>query len=483
MFILLPIAAYAAFFAYLRGIGAISVFDYPSGAAADREQALLSDPNQYAALAENLLAHNVYSVSERSPFELHTFRTPGYPVYVAGMLASFRSYTAVIFSQIILAALTAFLILRIGECLGFRRAGFWAAIGYLIYPGTILNSFFILSDVLFAFLIVTGCYALLSAARGASTRSTVRLLCAYAGIGLIFGVAALVRPIGVYMATVLVPYAAWSAVRHDTTRKFVTAMSIALLAGCIILPAVWTARNYAKAGEAVFSPTGPYNLLTVFVSRLESYRTGEPEDRTRDWLAAEAGATTEAELQDAAMAPELSRIAMSYIRQDPFGYAKLHAMGVAKFFLTGSVDLFVYSVPRLKAVFVRWQLLPEGGFASLSASLFRGDLKELARTVQSQSIVVAERLGWVIVLALALWACIAPFAKPIRRELWLFAALVAYFAVLTGPIANARFRLPALPFLFLLAVIGCSILWDKHASSPGAVAVEIKNTPAHSAEA
>jgi len=44
MFILLPIAAYAAFFAYLRGIGAISVFDYPSGAAADREQALLSDP-------------------------------------------------------------------------------------------------------------------------------------------------------------------------------------------------------------------------------------------------------------------------------------------------------------------------------------------------------------------------------------------------------------------------------------------------------
>jgi hypothetical protein len=36
--------------------------------------------------------------------------------------------------------------------------------------------------------------------------------------------------------------------------------------------------------------------------------------------------------------------------------------------------------------------------------------------------------------------------------------MVAYFALLTGPVAQARYRIVAKPFLFMLAVYGASIL-------------------------
>jgi hypothetical protein len=48
-----------------------------------------------------------------------------------------------------------------------------------------------------------------------------------------------------------------------------------------------------------------------------------------------------------------------------------------------------------------------------------------------------------------------------RRRIFVafFASFILYFALLTGPIANARYRLPVSPLLFLLGIAGLRYLF------------------------
>ena len=40
-----------------------------------------------------------------------------------------------------------------------------------------------------------------------------------------------------------------------------------------------------------------------------------------------------------------------------------------------------------------------------------------------------------------------------------FTVLILYFAVLTGPVANARYRIPVMPLLAILAGVGAQVVW------------------------
>jgi hypothetical protein len=41
------------------------------------------------------------------------------------------------------------------------------------------------------------------------------------------------------------------------------------------------------------------------------------------------------------------------------------------------------------------------------------------------------------------------------------AFVIIYLALMTGPIANVRYRLPVEPFIFLLAIVGAIFLYNK----------------------
>src|SRR6185437_16542785 len=59
-----------------------------------------NDAYQYALLGENLVNHQVFSESTSSPYIPDTFRTPGYPVFIALLFAVFGSLYAVLVVQI-----------------------------------------------------------------------------------------------------------------------------------------------------------------------------------------------------------------------------------------------------------------------------------------------------------------------------------------------------------------------------------------------
>jgi len=90
------------------------IFHYPSRASSMPEYSVGAvDFLMYASLAENLVDHGVFSVSERPPYLTEYQRTLGYPLFVALLLSVFHNYIAVAIAQIELVILTGYLILKL----------------------------------------------------------------------------------------------------------------------------------------------------------------------------------------------------------------------------------------------------------------------------------------------------------------------------------------------------------------------------------
>ena len=90
-------------------------------------------------------------------------------------------------------------------------------------------------------------------------------------------------------------------------------------------------------------------------------------------------------------------------------------------------------------------------FGEVAAPLFRPDLGTL--------LLFAGLAIWIIVDLL----CFIAVATGLRRREYatlLFGALILYFAILTGPVFEARYRMPAAPFMMILASVGSTILYD-----------------------
>src|SRR3989338_10885005 len=67
------------------------------------------DQTEFAYLAENLLAKHTFTLSNETPHIPETWRTPGYPAFIAFWLLITKSYMPVMLAQILIVALTAIL--------------------------------------------------------------------------------------------------------------------------------------------------------------------------------------------------------------------------------------------------------------------------------------------------------------------------------------------------------------------------------------
>jgi hypothetical protein len=143
--------------------------------------------------------------------------------------------------------------------------------------------------------------------------------------------------------------------------------------------------------------------------------------------------------------PERARFeataARRIILERPMPYAALHAQGVVNFFLDpGRFDLQVF-----------FGLAPPAGqglMARYSANGWGGVLAGLAALPPLQAAVLLLLLAWnaLVLAAFVWWVARADVPMPVRLGAL---ALVAYFALVTGPVGAARYRLAVYPLLLL----------------------------------
>ena len=382
-------------------------------AAIHNERFFTDDSHGYVALARNLDA--AYLEPQSPSFAMGLLRTPAYPVFLAALFRIFDgSVRAVVAAQIGVSVFTVWLTWALARRLIGDRSALASGLVLALDPASVLFACLIQPETLFTALLVGGAVCWLAALeRGAWSQA--------AGAGFIFGVAALTRPIALFLPLCLAP-AVW--LRRDVRRR-VQLLLCFLLASAVPVGG-WMAKNRILTGHAVFTIVGDSSLLHYRAAGAlaEDEGISIDEARTRVWQRFWAITPPTASLAELSSRQRV--LAFEILAEHPWGAVKMMSAGVVRMMAgTGLTALSnLVGDPDPEGVAKAWK-----------------------RTVQALQLlglgVVYLAVGRGVILLAA------------RRELLAIAlplGVIVYLALFSaGPEANTRFRFPAAPFLALLA--------------------------------
>jgi 4-amino-4-deoxy-L-arabinose transferase-like glycosyltransferase len=184
-------------------------------------------------------------------FDLSPRRTPGYPLFLTGLIElGGEDLYVIAFAQHLLGLVVAVLTYVIARRLFGSPVAFVAAL-IVVLEGTLLVAeHYVMPETLFTVFVLLATLLMLEARARMSVKLALLL-------GLTVGVAALIRPVGL----VLGPIAALALMTGQSgwTRRTVAIGFVAIGAGLLILP--WMGRNAVVHGQASMSTTLPKSLL------------------------------------------------------------------------------------------------------------------------------------------------------------------------------------------------------------------------------
>ncbi|HWP61072.1 MAG TPA: GtrA family protein [Candidatus Paceibacterota bacterium] len=416
------------------------------------------DSRDYTQLANNLLQHHVFSdTPDLAPQRIWA---PGYAWLLAGSQVLFHSYWPLVVLQMLLSLGSGVLLYLMSR--RFLSPTF-SAIVVLLYgidPLVVFAYSSVMTDGIFSFLLLAIIYLLFFRER--------RELWVWALVGLLLGAATMMRPIGQFLV-VLLPAAyllqRWLQPKAQRVKEHILG-GLLVCAVCVALVLVpWMVRNYEIFGSFEVAHTGPNDVLHNDVKYFLAWKdmhTMSPAsvfyparhpDAPQLIDAVQQIAGEQAQLTPPGKDPENADTAtiVHFVLADPFSYLYFDSINTIPFFLAGSGSAYVQIIhqERDNTDFSASTLNDaQAAFSQLRAH----DYSALATLAP----IVLESL---FLLFVCVFALVGLYLERKRFEAWLFAGLIAYFALLTGPMAMARYRIPTWPFLLMLAACGCSGLY------------------------
>lgn len=415
------------------------------------------DSTEYFYLARNLLEYRAFTLEPDKPFTApigalpigkpglfpESFRTPGYPLFVAVFFGIFRNLYAVSLLQMILSSLSVVFLYRIALRFFEKRMSIIASVLFLLEPSSVFYSGIILSDTLFVFLLLG---VILTFFSHRDKPAYWKMLIA----GVILGYATLARSVAQFLPLFFITLLFF---QYRLFSKYVWKYIGYFLIGFLLIVSPWMARNKFLFDSwqlsSVSAITGYiYNAPMFFAAE-----QGLNQDEVIEFFKSRYG---EFNIRDRSLlnAKEMQQSAVTIIKANPLGYAKFHLVKTIPFFLTDGIR------DPLRIIKVIG-----GGEPNLSSLLASGNIREILRLIFS-----GEPNFNFFLIGFAFWSIITFgfFASIVfswkhaeRWWLWFFVLLVLYFAILTGPVSSGRYRMPAVPFLLLLAIFGWFLLWQK----------------------
>lgn len=406
---------------------------------------LKSDAGQYEELARCLL--------DTGSFCDEALRTPGYPLFIAAVYALFgiRPW-AVLLSQIGIAVASAAMVYALGHQLHSARVGLLAAGLWAFDPVSLLAPTMLMADGLFVLLLLCA----LNSYFAGLLRGRIR---AGLACGLLLGLAALVRPVGQYFAIILAVAAlAWPHRRIGWCTRF----AVAVMIGFVLAVAPWSARNYNRFESIKLSTVQGITLLEWQVAGYLASNNDIPFTSAQESLRAEAATLGYVSggnpFQNEAAEQKL---ALQYIRSDLVGFALASVRGMA----------FMYSNVGSTAILERLAHdsgVPTKSTSSVPVATALDQLHPGARYLAARLLIA----GVVLTTFAAQWILFFIGARSIWREgdhflLGLVLAWIAYITLTSGVFGVMRYRMPAAPFVLLVAAVGLnSLIWRRTPDAP-----------------
>src|SRR3989338_1666813 len=407
------------------------------------------DSSSYFILAQNLLQNHVYSLSASPPFIPESFRLPGYPFFLYFFQLLGFPLVLIIFVQMLLGSGSVVLTYLLGKKFLSEKPAFIAAILLCIEPTTLFFSTFVGSETVFIFALLLGIYLFLR-----KEENFVRgFLLAFVG-GLFFGFAILTRVIAQFLPPFM--FIAYLALYRKELRPY--AKSAAHLAafciGIILVIAPWSLRNHALYGVFDISATPYVNFAQYNLPLFYAYSHNISLEETYAIYSAPliSSTTPTASLANKSI---FQKQIHDSLQGHLFSYLYFHFIKTLPFFVTDGIrdmNRFVGLVP----------IPPDQ--TNFSDMLIRGDIVGILGCFVSPSpnlwMLLLGSTPWMLISSLWLFELVYVLIK--RPSVFWFvciaSGIILYFALLTGPVTEHRYRMPAAPFMLLLAVQGALTL-------------------------
>ena len=412
--------------------------------------AIVPDSIGYNSLAKGIKAGCGFAPLWRDnrcgPPELE--RTPGYPFFLV-ILSTPR---AALIVQAILGAVTAVLV----GLFAWWQWGLTAGLIAEFIAGFEVTSFIagsvIQSDTLFAAIVI---FAILLELVIICRKSVdVRTIVGLIGVGLLFAIAALVRPIG--QVLLLVPgFGAVGPNRVSLSKRIM----LCLLGVAIPLSTIlgWSYRNYRQRGAWTFSSISAVNLYYFSAAEVLARETGQPSAQIKTAFLSATGRNSNAvdlwsETFDEDPG-EMTARAMKVLRRHPLIVAYMTFSSFARLCIMPAYRDEVSS------------FLGHQPSRTETDALLSRDILSSLRTTLSFPWLIGIRflLTFQLILLVFTWVGIGMVLWRIRRTpastarlivIPLSAALLLLVATATDPGLVDRYRVPAMPMLALITAFG-----------------------------
>lgn len=376
-----------------------------------------------------------------------TIATPTYPVFIAGVYSLFGENPLYIVTlQIILGVGTLFLTYRLGRLLAISPgSSLIAALLLSLSLESLLSPFFILTDTLFTFLLISATCALV-----AFIHRQRWLWLVWAAI--LTGMTILCRPVAIaYEAVVILIL---SIIPYTRFGKRALYSFVHLLLVVILFIAPWVWRNQQVTGMATFTSKSGYYWLSWSAAPLYADLHKIPVDQAEaelltrvDDLLRQRGL----EPDEANLSAAKDEVAREILLAHPVHYAFLHL----RYDLQNFLPELGYAVKYLQLAQGDTQgmeVLQSQGWAAVIENYFGGKLID--------ALIFAP---FILILLLTYTGTLTGVIDTLRKRQWLVIAVLlltaGYFLLVPGYASNSRYRIPAMPFLALFAGIGLEQLW------------------------
>jgi len=410
---------------------------------------LQGDGRGYEQLARNVIEGHGFSLDSAPPYTPDMTRTPVYPLFITGIyLAVGYRPEIVALIQNIFSLMTVYITYRLAVRLFGSQAAWIASVLMVLDFGTIILADVTLTESLFLFLLVSACYCLfvgLNSPRGMGWM---------AGAGALFGLATLTRPAGLYLIVLLLPFVWWAMRRpwRERARR-----AVVMLIAFLLVLAPWSYRNLQTFGSPNIALTQSITL-TYHAKYLRAalYHTtlAEQESYFDNQVLRELEGRTVSRVE---MDKLVQAKAQAEIMQHPVEYVALYTKSVALMLALPNTNflaniLGILDRPTGIIADMRTRSLTENAqaLADFSVRFLAGS--------PDQALFFAALLSEMAIMfltyALAIAGTIAGWRSGHRTTVALLLVIIVYFLAVAGPVGTGRYRLPAMPYLMILAGLG-----------------------------
>ncbi len=375
-----------------------------------------ADTLSYTSCAENMIKSQQF-LDHRMEFD--TFRTPGYPAFLAAIFLLGGTLDVVVAVQFIISALCLFLIYKI--CIDFGlstkkallAAGLYACdLGVYIYTATVI------SDAFFMNMLVIAAYFLARYMLNKDFKTFVLFV-------VMMNVALLVRPILMYFNALIVLFLLVGMFIKKLNINIKHVVVAALVFSVVFCG--WSARNYYHTGVFSYSDVRNLNLLRFDAATLKSNLEDIPMETAVFELTKELKTT-------------YSDVDFNSITSSE--YHVLEAQIGKKYINAHFPEYLVQNVEGL----IKTMFGPNNAF--LTATIENPVLKNVVAIIYVSylaAIYLAYALGWLFNI------------KRTNILDWFILMASGYCAAASASLGYARFRVAFLP----LIILGTVLIWKK----------------------